>query len=328
MEQKTPSVCEQITAALENEKLPENFSLPDAGNSGIRWAPGAMDGVAIYHMGPPSFSAEEEQAILSAVQTASQGTYDEAYRAFLALGQQHSAYSTIDVLQNCIIEHKNSLNLGALHGFAVKCLLDAPDIDLVKFGMEILEIFTDPKPELKKVIFTLGLYDEFTIFALFHMQRWPNANAEIFRLARAVHGWGRVHAVECLEPQTQEIRDWLLHEGAHNAVMPEYSALTCFVKSDAAQRLKGTLSDAEFASAGFLFAHLFEEGPVAGISALPDARETILDYLAQAAARSLSSADCDVIKMMRAFAGGASEPDAETDARIIAACDRLLCTGT
>lgn len=324
MKQKTPSNYEQIVSALQDETLPEGFSLPDEGDSMIRWAPGAMDGVAIYHMGAPSFSAEDEQAVLSAVQTASQGAYDEAYGAFLALGKKHGAYHLIDVLQHCIIDHADSLDLGALHGFASKCLIDAPDINCVKFGMEILEIYTKPTPELKKIIYRLGLCDEFTIFTLFHMQRWPDANAEIFRLARSVHGWGRVHAVECLEPQTQEIKDWLLHEGAHNAVMPEYSALICFEKSDAALRLKGTLSDAEFASVGFLFAHLFEEGPVAGISALPNAPEAILDYLKQAAARSLSSADRDVIRMMRAFAGDEEQDDTEPNVEIAAMCDRLL----
>ena len=323
MEQKTLPVYEQIKAALQGEKLPENFSLPDEGTSGIRWAPGAMDGVAIYHMGAPSFSDEDKQAVLSAVQTASQGAYDEAYKAFLALGKAHGAYHLIDVLQHGIIDHADSLDLAALHGFAGECLLDAPDIDLVKFGMEIMEVFTHPKPELKEIIYTLGLYDEFTIFALFQMERWPDANAQIFRLAREVHGWGRIHAVERLEPQTQEIKDWLLHEGAHNTVMPEYSALTCFEKSDAAQRLKGTLSDAEFASVGFLFAHLFEEGPVAGISALPNARETTLDYLAQAAARTLSADDHRVIEMMRDYAG--NDPELEGPGpEIAAACGRLL----
>lgn len=320
MKQKTPSIYEKIVAALQNEKLPENFSLPDEDTSGIRWAPGAMDGVTIYHMGAPSFSDGDKQAVLSAVQKASQGACDEAYGAFLALGRAHGAYQLIDVLQHCIIDHAGSLNLGALHGFAEKCLLDAPDTDLVKFGLEILEIYTDPKPELKKIVYTLGLYDEFTIFVLFHMERRPDSNAEIFRLAREVHGWGRVHAVERLEPQTQEIKDWLLHEGAHNAVMPEYSARICFQKSDAAQRLKGALSDAEFASVGFLFAHLFEEGPVAGISALPNAREAILDYLAQAAARTLSSDDYCVIQMMQDYAGAQSDPE------IAAVCGRLLHT--
>lgn len=324
MSRKAPSVYEQITAALQDEKLPENFSLPEEGDSGIRWAPGAMDGVAIYHMGAPSFSGADRQTILAAVQAASQGAYNEAARAFRALGEKHGAYHMIDELQHCIIDHAKSLDLGALHGFAEKCLVDAPDIDFVKFGLEILEIYTNPKPKLKKIVSTLGLYDEFTIFTLFHMERWPDANEEIFRLAKAVHGWGRIHAVERIEPQTQEIRDWLLHEGAHNTVMPEYSALICFERSDAALRLKGSLSDAEFASVGFLFAHLFDEGPVAGISALPNAREAILDYLRQAAVRSLSSADRDVIGMMRVFVCGDERDGGEPDAEIVAACDRLL----
>ena len=149
MNQKAPSVYEHITAALRNGKLPENFSLPDAGDSVIHWAPGAMDGVAIYHMGAPSFSEADRQAVLSAVQTASQGEYHEAYQAFLALGKKYSAYHMIDELQHCIIDHEKSLDLGALHRFAAKCLVDAPDIDCVKFGLEILEIYTEPKPELK-----------------------------------------------------------------------------------------------------------------------------------------------------------------------------------
>lgn len=52
------SIYETIMAAMENGKMPRHFALPDTGpefgNKKIKMAPGAMDGMNIYH-----FSAED-----------------------------------------------------------------------------------------------------------------------------------------------------------------------------------------------------------------------------------------------------------------------------
>ena len=89
------------------------------------------------------------------------------------------------------------------------------------------------RAEAKALFEDLGLSDEFTLFVIFIMQQWENANEEIFRLAKKTKGWGRIHAIERLIPDTPEIREWLLREGIRNKVLPAYSALNCWEGSEA-----------------------------------------------------------------------------------------------
>lgn len=79
----------------------------------------------------------------------------------------------------------------------------------------------------------------------------------MWEAARHVSGWGRIHAVAQLEPSSDAIRRWLLLEGWHNDVMPEYSALTCVEKSGLAEVLhSGAQNHAEFTAAGALLPRL------------------------------------------------------------------------
>jgi hypothetical protein len=94
----------------------------------------------------------------------------------------------------------------------------------------------------------MGVYDEFTYYSARTLSKgsWPKGNEELFILAKNVHGWGRIHAVEWIKPETQEIKDWLLFEGADNTVIPQYSANICLQKAEAENRLEGDLSTREY----------------------------------------------------------------------------------
>ena len=98
------------------------------------------------------------------------------------------------------------------------------------------------------------------------MEKWKNGNDELFRLAKNVRGWGRIHAVQFLRPETQEIRDWLLYEGSDNRVLPQYSSDICLQKSEAESRLDSALSAEEFEAVGELIRASLESGPCPGIT--------------------------------------------------------------
>lgn len=88
----------------------------------------------------------------------------------------------------------------------------------------------------------------------------------LFRLAKNVRGWGRIHAVEFLKPETKEIQDWLLFEGADNNVLGQYSADTCLQKSGAESRLDAGLSAREHEAIGKLIQTALEPGPCPGVT--------------------------------------------------------------
>ena len=61
----------------------------------------------------------------------------------------------------------------------------------------------------------------------------------IWKLAKAVHGWGRIHAVNYLADLTitPEIKDWMLREGFRNRVLNEYLAYSCATAGELKQAL-------------------------------------------------------------------------------------------
>ena len=285
-------------------RLPDDFAIRDDGFQGeprLRMAPGAMDGLCIYHMGPIELTNEGREMIAHAVQAAAAGE-DNAHELFEALGDKYRAVTIIEDVQQYILEHADELNQGELLRFAVEELIyRGRTLECVKYGLEITELYGEFSEGHKWIFRLLGLYDEFTIFVVFNMKTWEKGNEEIFELAQKVHSWGKIHAVARLEPSTQEIRDWLLYEGMDNDVMNEYLALTCMRKSGSAERLNGRLPKEEFSAVSHILLYLFDEGPVPGISALRDTEETLGHYLNHADRMELGVEDFKAILGIRDY---------------------------
>lgn len=283
-DQSAQSLYNTIVSAVVDGELPADFSLPqNAGEGELRWSDGAMDGVAIYHMGFHEISEEEKKLMEEAVQAASDAHTEEADVLFGRLGQQVRAISVIDNLQSLILEKRDVLSAAHLYRYAFHAVTDSADRECVKFGLCLLELFqTDEDEDVKAAVRTLGLSDEFSIFSVFVMRQWKNGNDEIFKLAKKIHGWGRIHAIEQLAPEGEEIKQWLLREGVHNRVLPSYSALTCWQNSDAAEVLQGDLSREDFSGIRDILEGLLDEGPCSGISEIENAADMILAFLHKA----------------------------------------------
>lgn len=323
--QKEKSLYEIISSAVVYGELPRDFSLPriSDGENEIIFADGAWDGVGIYHMGHSGMSDEDKVLMIDAIKAAAHKKYDKADDLFLKLGDKARALFSIDELQSYIIDNQKDLNAGNVYEYAVHLLLDSTDRECVKFGLSLLELFdTDNNEELKNIIRTVGLSDEFTIFSVFVMLRWEDGNNEVWKLAQKVHGWGRVHAVERIEPETEEIRHWILTEGVHNDVMPAYLALTCWQKSGAEGKLSGRLTKDEFNGIRDIVEGLLDEGPVPGISEVEDADSKIIMFLKAAKEFPLELDDYEVIREIRLH----YEDEDSENAEIVALCQELLAT--
>ncbi len=284
METERP-IFDIISENTTSGHLPDGFKLPDTctneENAKIKMAPGAMDGIVIYHMGHSPLNEEDISLIAEAVHAISDGN-NNAAELIREFGRKHRAIAVIDEFQQYIRRHAGELNQTQLYRFAVQELMaKSHDAESVKYGLMITELFGDCHEYIKNIIRTLSLYDEFSIFAVWNMLLWKNGNDEIFQLVKKVTGWGRVHAIEQLKPESQEIRDWLLYEGIKNDVVPAYSARTVMEKSGALELLAGTLTKKEFSAVSEIISGLLDEGPVQGISAFENADEILLQYLSQ-----------------------------------------------
>lgn len=282
------SLLSCIEAAIVDGELPEDFSLPhQIPDDEVAFADGAKDGIEMYHMPEAELSAELRACMEAGVLAASDHDYERADAFFAQVFSQTSALSIIDELQAFCRAHFDELKRGNIYEYAIGTMGVSDDREMVKLGLSLLELFvTDSNEELKGEVRTLGLCDEFTLFALYVMRSWPNGNDEIFQLAKKVHGWGRIFCVEFLEPETDEIRNWLLTEGSRNYVMPEYSALTCWKKSGAQELLAGELTFEQFEAIRELLVTLMHDGPVEGLTGIEGIDWTIGTFIAHADAKS------------------------------------------
>lgn len=295
MKRKDLSIYECIHAQIKEGCLPHGslsaFNL-DMELNDYAMAPGAIDGMCVYHIANEPLSSEGQELIHKGIEAAFAKDFTKADACFLALGEKHRAVHIVQALQETAFDLLPEEGQGALLLYALDHLmLKSRHIECVKYGMIFAECYGDVIDMVKESIRTLGLHDEFTLFATFNMKQWENGNEEIFYLAQHVHGWGRIHAVHALAPDTDDIKDWLLYQGCANDVLADYSALTCFLKSDALARLKENPSKEAFIAISNLIDLLLIEGPVPGISALPDASSILKDYLTQVATRFLTDAD-------------------------------------
>ena len=290
------SLYEYIKAHCENGALPDHFSLPEEEQQGqLKFADGAMDGILMYHMAGSQLDEAEMAKMKEIVGLISEGNMEKADAALREFAKKNRALSVIDDFEDYIRKNSGDLSTENIYRFGVKEIRESDHKECVKFGLEIMELFTLKNENVKDVIRTLGLCDEFTLFVVFIMLGWENANEEIFNLAKKVKGWGRIHAIEKLKPETEEIKEWLLKEGIRNQVMPEYSALTCFEKSDAAKRLEGEISREEFQSIGTILSAMLVEGPVPGISGVKNSQDVLLQYLAHAKEQTPELSDYETI---------------------------------
>ena len=260
-------IYEYIKKHTKDGHLPEDFRIPWIQSM---WAPGAQDGVALYHMAPLQPDAVREQKILEALKLMSaeeNAQYTETiFGIFVEMEKQTSIVKLYDEIVLTIIRHQAELNPMKLLNYGDWLICQGISLLAVKLGLTILSPFNVPFVE--EVMTEFGVYDEFTYYAarVLSQGHWQNGNVKLFHLAKNVRGWGRIHAVEFLEPDTEEIRDWLLYDGADNDVLGQYSADICLQKAGAEGRLDGKLSAAEYEAIGKLIRTALEPGPCPGVT--------------------------------------------------------------
>ena len=273
------SVFRYIVEHLQGDYLPDDFTLPRENKELEVFDDGAVDGINIYHLERPVITEEDGDKILQAINAASEGEYDSAEEIFFYLGDKYRIINIIDDIQECILENTTSKNAGKLYSFAIHMMVESKHIECVKAAMVIAEMFKNDR-EVKQIIRILGLSDEFTVFSIFVMRNWENRNIEDYNLARKLNGWGKIHAVSFVKPENQEIENWFLTEGIKNNVMPEYSALNCFIKGNVRNRLDcEDMSYEEFHAICKIINALLQDEPVPGISEIDDPQETIIRLL-------------------------------------------------
>ena len=300
------AIFETILAAADPVKgLPETFHLPtnDVADD-MRFLDGAKDGICLYHMQPKEVHFEEEysEAMYSIVA-------GDSFKANKLLSDKFALMNfpgmpdLIDPMTQWIQRRTELFSNPEVIRYAVMTMTTTDDRELVKFCLVLLSLYDiDPKGEIAKMIRVLAMSDEFTYYALRIMVLWEKPQAEIYEVARKVHGWGRIHAVNLLDPANAEQRSWMLTEGWHNSVNISYST------ADIARKLqllkivmKNDLTDDEIRGICGIMDGLMTEDRMAGISRRDD-KEILMDaFLKAVNGHMLTKEGVDAVSKIRQY---------------------------
>ncbi|MCY7008417.1 hypothetical protein OCK72_07075 [Fusobacterium simiae] len=318
MENKNLSIYELIKTSIQpNGELPEDFKLPSKDPNGVPWADGAMDGVFIYHT---VRNEEDIESLKNIVFQISEEKFEEAQNNLENL--DFSMISRSISLLNWIIQEKEKINANNLYQFASSQLATSKNIEVVKFCLSVLSIM-DVERDIDTIekVKTLALSDEFTLYCLDIIVKLENSNEEIFKIAKKVKDWGRIHSIAYLEVTNNKIKEWVLEEGCHNGVLPAYTALACAKKINLIEILNDEkISNKKFSDISYLINALLDEGPMMGISALENKEILIERYLEKAKYLSSTEDDYRAIMMIKEYI----KDNKEIGNKFINICDEIL----
>ncbi|MEM8667210.1 MAG: hypothetical protein AAGG48_06820 [Planctomycetota bacterium] len=334
-----PSIYEHVRLHVDSSQsgLTEGGeTLPDDervnAESQIRWAAGAMDGVATHHMGGGDVDDQVRKTVGLVLTYCGQPT--AANKA--ALYNDIIEENTVSIIDHVIeaITSEERIEHQRLYDLAYSFVTEAPDREPTKFGIAILGLFGEAGNE--ELFQTLGRHDEFTLFcAVALANSSEDTNRSLWTLARNVDGWGRIQVVERLaQTDDAEIKAWLLREGYRNSVMYEYLAYTCATAGGLLSALSEDDVDRELlTSAGEILQALIAGGPAECIDDyddgalvaelfvghIADAADTIADFLHVSAIKEFLSDD-DADWGARTERGW----DSERRSRLLETCEGIL----
>ena len=288
----SPSIYEVIEHNLDpNLKLPREFSLRAHRRSPgekLVYADGFMEG----NLTGPDPGEETSQELLEILEKLRDKQFGEALKALNAFfDEDEELMNPLVGMVHEFIGQQDQAVVGDLIYFAKHLLVETDRIELVKFALTLLEYYpSEYDMEVGRQILDLAQCNEFTLFALRNMVQWDDSQEMIFELIQHVYGWGRIFAMEVLDPEPAEVQHWMLEQGWDNDVNPEYTALMIAtdVKLDEVLRQAEKISEAAFRGASVLVEGLLQDEPIPGISEWPDPLGLLNHYLEQALERKLS----------------------------------------
>lgn len=273
------AICESLNS---EGKLPNDFSLPfnKTSPNQLRFIPGAKDGIGIFHFGVKS-SEEVSKKIVKLLKNDWKKGSISSQNEIAELLRECSTLSVIDPILDSIRQDRKGIDIDNLFDFACRLAFQSSDEELVKLGIGLLGLLDlSNKQDIIDKLLVLALYEEFTLYVIVAFSNYQNGNDLLFKIAQKVDGWGKIHAVERLEPTSDEIREWILRKGCANAVMNAYLGLECANKGNLIGALhQDTIDNELFEGISVIIDALLDEGPVEGISAYEHAEEALQHYL-------------------------------------------------
>lgn len=256
-------------------------SLPDDeefwSGSKLKWVAGGLDGAFGHHAGPGQMT-DETRELVHLLAKQSRKPKKSIRKTLYAKLVKTDIGSKIDAILD-EVRKQPGIQPDDLFQEAKWLAENGAHRNAVKFGIALLGLFQNE--QVKELLLTLGRHDEFTLYAAVAIRNgMEDSNQVLFELVKHVHGWGKIHLVERLEPATGEIKDWLLRQGCQNSVMNEYLACICARNGGLREALSADLVDsALFDGATDIMQALLNGGPAEDIDDYEYGPQVVSDYV-------------------------------------------------
>lgn len=170
-----------------------------------------------------------------------------------------------------------------IHKWALYMMLFGKEIETVKIGIALMGLFPlEGEDKIIELLEKLSLCEEFTKYTSIALNNATNSNEIKFRLAKKLASYGKIILVDDLEPNTEEIREWLLCNGCENEASNGWIAINIAKKIDIPQMIHNrNLSEDELGGLYNIVEALIEEGHQAGMSVYEQKEELFNEIVNQ-----------------------------------------------
>lgn len=266
------SIWEHVSAHVPKHApglRPEGVTLPDGGEAGAAYVPGAAEGVRIVNRRVRTDDAAAEEAaelMAAALATRKPRAYDRLYEGL----RTSDPLAYIDRLMELIP------SIGApperIYDLGRRLVTEARHRVPVKVGISLFGFFESGYHV--EVVVSLSRHEEFTYYtvkALSDGLRDPEP--VLSQVARGVTGWGRIHAVRQLADTARrpDVLNWLLRRGFRNQIGNEYLAFPAAVGGKLMRAMSGPAVDDDLLDAATdIVRGLLRGGPLGGMDDYDD----------------------------------------------------------
>lgn len=277
MDAVTQPILQQLRAWIDGGGDPRNPPRVDEDSNRlgkIKFAAGAMDGIALHH-----FQSTDERTqtdtlslILGALLRLKRDRSDAARAELYDACMQGIDPATMDLLLERL-RGQTTLGPRDVAESARWLTQNARHLGPLKTGMALVGACGDESDLADLKI--LARHDDFTLYAAVAAASLAaDPLGVLWEMARGVHGWGKIHLVERLtdlDERPPGFREWLLREGCANNVMDEYLAYRCAVHGELLAAISAdTVDDPLLDGACTIIGALLRGGPAESIDDYQD----------------------------------------------------------
>ena len=181
------TILREIQRAVVDGKLPDGFSLPGAEREKPRPTSGIRSAIGLFRRKHNTLSEEDRRLVRSFLDALVEGEQLKAIKRFTQMCKQLKGSEAFAEIRSAILERKGSLDerLLAAYAEAEMTNADLDEAEAVKLAFGLLTL-SNPTETCRQTVRTLGLYYEFTWYAIQVMQGWENGQDEILSLKQKV----------------------------------------------------------------------------------------------------------------------------------------------